>query len=155
MNDIPIPMGVFTALVLETFRLNGELLAAGDSLTRDLGLTSARWQVLGALELAGRPLGVARVARAMGLSRQAVQRIVNDLAAMGFLDFAPNPDHKRAKLVMVTEDGRAAYREAMRRHDAWAQRVVSGLERRDLEGARAVLASLADRVTAVSRPDSL
>jgi len=150
MNDTSIPTGVFTALVLETFRLNGELIAAGDSLTRDLGLTSARWQVLGALELAGRPLGVARVARAMGLSRQAVQRTVNDLAAMGFADFAPNPDHKRAKLVMVTEDGHGAYHEAMRRHDAWAQRVVSGLGRRDLEGARAILASLADRVAGES-----
>jgi len=38
-----------TNLILEIFRVNGLLLAAGDRLTRDLGLTSARWQVLGAL----------------------------------------------------------------------------------------------------------
>ena len=43
---------LLTRLVLELFRLNGRLLAAGDAMTRDLGLTSARWQVLGAVRLA-------------------------------------------------------------------------------------------------------
>ena len=38
---------VITDLILETFRLNGQLLAAGDALVSDVGLTSARWQVLG------------------------------------------------------------------------------------------------------------
>jgi hypothetical protein len=37
-----------TDLVLEVFRLNGRLLAAGDRLSKTVGLTSARWQVLGA-----------------------------------------------------------------------------------------------------------
>ena len=41
-----------TDLVLAVFRLNGRLLTAGDRLVSDLGLTSARWQVLGAIALA-------------------------------------------------------------------------------------------------------
>ena len=48
-----------TELILETFRLNGRLLAAGDALVRDLGLTSARWQILGAIALSPVPLPVA------------------------------------------------------------------------------------------------
>jgi hypothetical protein len=40
-----------TALILEVFRFNGRLLAAGDKLVANLGLTSARWQVLGAIAL--------------------------------------------------------------------------------------------------------
>ena len=40
-----------TDLVLDVFRLNGALLASGDTLVKDLGLTSARWQVLGAIAL--------------------------------------------------------------------------------------------------------
>jgi len=39
----------FTELVLETFQFNGRLLAAGDRLAKPLGLTSSRWQVLGAI----------------------------------------------------------------------------------------------------------
>jgi hypothetical protein len=41
-----------TQLILDTFRANGLLLAAGDELTAPKGLTAARWQVLGALALA-------------------------------------------------------------------------------------------------------
>ena len=39
--------GAGTELVLDVFRLNGLLLAAGDHLTAGEGLTAARWQVLG------------------------------------------------------------------------------------------------------------
>jgi DNA-binding MarR family transcriptional regulator len=60
-----------TDLVLEIFRVNGLLLAVGDRLTKELGLTSARWQVMGAL--ADGPLTAAQIARKMGLKRQSVQ----------------------------------------------------------------------------------
>src|SRR5262249_27541551 len=98
-----------TELILDVFRLNGRLLAAGDRLVADLGLTSARWQVLGAVALAATPGPVAHLARSMGLTRQGVQRIVNALAAQGLLQFEPNPHHRRAPLVTLTEEGRQAY----------------------------------------------
>ena len=63
-----------TDLVLEVFRLNGRLNASGDALVAKIGLTSARWQVLGAIALKAAPLPVVRIAEAMGLSRQSVQR---------------------------------------------------------------------------------
>jgi hypothetical protein len=58
------------------FRLKGRLLAAGDLSTDDLGPTSGRWQVLGAIEQ--RPLPVAESARNMGVTRQAAQRVADD-----------------------------------------------------------------------------
>ncbi|MGI9424539.1 MAG: MarR family winged helix-turn-helix transcriptional regulator, partial [Hyphomicrobiaceae bacterium] len=76
---------------------------AGDRLTAPLGLTSARWQILGAIEGEGRPITVAQIGRRMGLSRQSVQRVVNDLERDGFVSFEDNPDHKRAKFVVLTE----------------------------------------------------
>jgi DNA-binding Lrp family transcriptional regulator len=85
-----------TALILETFRLNGRLLAAGDALVESLNLTSARWQVLGAIATAPVPLSVAQIARSMGLTRQAVQRLANDMERDGLLRFAANPNHRRA-----------------------------------------------------------
>ena len=68
-----------TDLVLELFRLNNRLLAAGDRLVAGIGLTSARWKVLGTISTAERPQPVAWLARDMGGNRQNVQRIVNDL----------------------------------------------------------------------------
>ncbi|KMO09704.1 MarR family transcriptional regulator, partial [Methylobacterium indicum] len=83
------------------FRLNGDLLTAGDALVDDLGLTSARWQVLGAVALSPVPLPVAHIARNMGLTRQAVQRVVDDLHEVGFVRIDPNPHHRRAHLVAL------------------------------------------------------
>src|SRR5258708_20215260 len=97
-----------TELILDVFKLNGRLLAAGDRLTKDIGLTSARWQVIGAVALAGAPQPVANLARNMGLTRQAVQRTVNELHSEGVVTFAVNPHHQRAKLVSLTNKGRAA-----------------------------------------------
>jgi DNA-binding MarR family transcriptional regulator len=102
-------------LAVEVFRLNGALLAAGDALVAELGLTSARWQVLGAIALSPAPLPVAHIARNMGQTRQSVQRIANELEAEGLLRFAPNPHHQRAKLVLLTERGRKAFDAAMAR----------------------------------------
>jgi DNA-binding MarR family transcriptional regulator len=131
-----------TALILEVFKLNGRLLAAGDRLTKDLGLTSARWQVIGAVALAGAPQPVANLARNMGLTRQAVQRTVNELHGEGVVAFAANPHHQRAKLVSLTDKGRAAYAEAMRRQGPWARRLARHLAASDAATAIRVLKAL-------------
>lgn len=101
-------------LALEVFRLNGALIAFGDALVAPLGLTSARWQVLGAVAQGEGALPVAQLARNMGLARQSVQRVVDELAAAGILAFAENPNHKRAKLVRLTGRGETLFAEAAR-----------------------------------------
>ena len=135
-------------LILDVFRLNGRLLAEGDRLVADLGLTSARWQVLGAIALAPTPQPVAWIARSMGLYRQGVQRIVNELVAEGFAAFADNPHHRRAKLVTLTAKGRSACEAAERRQRPWVNALAKGLDAGDLATARRVLGILRDRLDA-------
>jgi DNA-binding MarR family transcriptional regulator len=139
-----------TELILESFRLNGRLLAAGDALVRDLGLTSARWQVLGAIALSPVPLPVSHIARNMGLSRQNVQRIANELEAQGTVCFGPNPHHQRAKLVALTARGRALHEAAADRQKPWAAALGEGLAAHDVETATALLRSLRDHLEAQS-----
>lgn len=126
-------VATLTELILETFQLNGRLLAAGDRLTAPLGLTSARWQALGALG-AG-PLPVAQIARNMGLARQSVQRTVNVLADEGLVEFATNPNHRRAKLVALTAEGQSRLAAVSRGQRSWAKRVSRHLPQRDLRTA--------------------
>ncbi len=121
----------FSGLLLEVFRLNGQLLAAGDELARPAGLTSARWQVLGVVD--HDPVTVAAVARTMGLTRQSVQQTADALARDGFIAFEENPGDRRAKLMALTEQGRLALRAVERRQAEWANRI----------GERATLAELA------------
>jgi DNA-binding MarR family transcriptional regulator len=137
-----------TELILETFRLNGRLLAAGDALVRDLGLTSARWQVLGAAAMAPAPLSVAQIARTMGLSRQGVQRIVNELQKQGIVRLAPNPHHQRAKLVLPTERGRGLFAAATARQRPWAEALAGGLDRREVDAALGVVRRVRARLEA-------
>ena len=135
-----------TDLVLETFRLNGRLLAAGDELVADLGLTSARWQVLGAMALSPVPLSVAQIARNMGLTRQAVQRLVNEMQDDGLVQLAPNPHHQRAKLVVLSPRGKMAFAGAMKRQTAWANKLANGVTALEIATAAAMLRRLRQRL---------
>jgi DNA-binding MarR family transcriptional regulator len=133
-------------LSVEVFRLNGELLAVGDALVADIGLTSARWQVLGAIALSPAPLPVAHLARNMGLARQSVQRIANELESEGLLRFAPNPHHQRAKLALLTERGRRTYDAAMERWQPRAAELGRSLKHSELAAALEVLRTIRRRL---------
>ncbi len=135
-----------TGLVIEVFRLNGDVLAAGDVLVDDLGLTSARWQVLGAIALSPVPLPVAHLARNMGLTRQAVQRVVDEMRRDGLVSLALNPHHQRAMLVVMTDGGETAYQVAMGRQQGWADTLASGLSPERIEAARDLLHELQRRL---------
>ena len=116
-----------TALILETFRLNGALLAAGNKLTKPVGMTSARWQVMGSMHESKHDLTVAQIARRRGLARQGVQRIVNDLQEFGFVVLEENIDHKRSPLVSITDKGKEVMAEIDEAQAAWVNGLCDGL----------------------------
>jgi DNA-binding MarR family transcriptional regulator len=137
-----------TEVILATFRTNGLLLTAGDRLSAPEGLTSARWQVLGAAAIADRPLTVPQIARRMGLTRQSVRATTARLVADGLVELAPNPDHRRAALVRPSARGKAAFQAMDARQRVWAGRLAEGLASTDLETAARVLRALSDRLEA-------
>ena len=137
-----------TDLILRIFRANGALLAAGDRLAGPLGLTSARWQLLGAIAEQDQPLSVAQLARTMGVTRQAVQRIANELKAGGVVAFRTNPRHKRAQLVELTDHGRDLFERAMDLQRPWAVSLGHHLSPAQVAGARETLDTLLLRLEA-------
>jgi DNA-binding MarR family transcriptional regulator len=140
-----------TDVVLRAFRANGHLLAAGDLLAAEEGLTAARWQALGALALADRPLTVPQIARRMGLTRQAVQASVNRLLSEGLVEADTNPDHRRSPLIRLTELGAARYERLQRRQVSWINELATGLSQSELETTARVLEQLSNRLNATSR----
>lgn len=132
---------LFATAAVTTFKLNGQFLAVAEELARPAGITVAWWQVLGAI--LREPLPVAGIAREMGLARQSVQRIADLLVAKGFAEYHPNPAHRRAKLVAVTEAGHNAVRGINPQHADMAKRLAAelGTER---------LAQIADALTDLS-----
>ena len=133
---------VLTNLMLDLFRLNSLLLTAGDRVVAPLSLTSARWQILGAMVSAERSQPVAWIARDLGANRQNVQRIINDLHKDGLVVFEPNPHHRRAQLVVLTDKGRQAFHAAMELQTPWVNRLSEGLTVKELETMQRAITSL-------------
>jgi DNA-binding MarR family transcriptional regulator len=131
-----------TSLILDLFRLNSLVLTAGDRLVARLGLTSARWQILGGIVTAGRPQPVAWLARNLGANRQNVQRIINDLHKEELVAFEANPHHRRAQLVVLTDKGRQTFDAAMRLQAPWINSLSDGLSVKDIETVHRVIAAL-------------
>ena len=142
-----------TSLILDLFRLNSLLLTAGDRLVSRLGLTSARWQILGAIVTAERPEPVAWLARNLGANRQNVQRIINDLHREGLVAFEANPHHRRAQLVVLTDKGQQTFDAAMRLQVPWVNSLSGGFLVRDIDAAHHVMTALRKRLEGNSEPE--
>ncbi|GGW41215.1 MarR family winged helix-turn-helix transcriptional regulator [Streptomyces caelestis] len=135
---------------LGVFRLNGQFLAVAEELARPAGLTAAWWQVLGAV--LGEPLPVSGIARAMGITRQSVQRIADLLVERGLAEYRPNPAHRRAKLLAPTARGRAAIARIDPGHAAFADRLAEEFGEAELAEAVRVLERLSKVVDQVGPP---
>ncbi|NVK18322.1 MAG: MarR family transcriptional regulator [Methylocystaceae bacterium] len=135
-----------TQIILEIFRLNGCLINEGNELVKDLGITSARWQVLGALSYAQKPLTVPEIAHDMGLTRQAVQRLVNEMTADDFVTTRENINHKRSRLIELTKHGQDIFNQAMKRQNQWAEALAKGFSIHDLNTALELMTLLRQRL---------
>ena len=136
---------------LTVFRLNGQFLALAEELARPAGLTAARWQVLGAVLTT--PLPVAGIARAMGITRQSVQRLADILVAEGLAEYLPNPSHRRAKLLRPTEAGLAAVRRIDPLHAVAARRLAGEVGHDELAHTVEALAALSAALDAMAPDD--
>ncbi len=135
-----------SALFLDIFRANALLVAAGDQLVAPLGPTSARWQVLGTVAMAPTPQPVAHIARDMGLARQSVQRLVNELADAGLVELKDNPHHRRARLIVLSERGRETFAAIHKLQRPWVDGLAEGMDASQIEAAAEVLKALRSRL---------
>ncbi|WP_324698894.1 MarR family winged helix-turn-helix transcriptional regulator [Novosphingobium sp. RL4] len=132
----------FTELILGLMRANNVTLTWGDRLVAPFGLTSARWQILGAIALSDQARPVAWIARDLGSNRQNVQRIVNDLNKEGLVTFEPNPHHRRANLVVLTPKGQSAYAAALAEYNPRVNTLANGMTISEIRLASQVLSKL-------------
>jgi DNA-binding MarR family transcriptional regulator len=139
-------------LVVQVLRLNGQLVAAGDSLAKPAGQTSARWKVLAAIEEG--PSSVAEIARLFGLARQSVQRVADVLVDEGLATYEDNPRHRRAKLLEPTPRGLEAVRTIQSAQRRWARRLGAEMGEEALRRCTAVLADVIQALEARSSPTS-
>ncbi len=128
----------FTDLVVQTLRLHGLLIAAGNAMAKPVGQTETRWQVMGVIEHG--PATVAEIARVFGLARQSVQRTADALVRDGLAAYEENPRHRRAKLVRLTPAGVSVLRTIQMAQREWADALGAEVGEQDLRLAAEVLA---------------
>ena len=99
-----------TDLIIRIFRANGTLVTWGDRFAAPFGLTSARWQMLGALALSSEALTAPQIAANMGVTRQGAQKQLNLLLKEGMVERQPNPLNKRSPTYRLSTAGNSLYR---------------------------------------------
>lgn len=107
---------------------------------------------MGAIAEAEGTLPVAGLARNMGLVRQSVQRVADELAALELVRFADNPHHRRAKLVQLTDKGAALFADANARWLTVADALVAEFGADEIERAADFLRLVRERVETRNKP---
>ncbi|MCH5642450.1 MarR family winged helix-turn-helix transcriptional regulator [Gordonia sp. ABSL49_1] len=127
-------------LVADVFELAGLLRRSGEAVAAEEGQTQARWQLLSAVS--ERSLTVPQAARRLGVTRQGVQRVANDLVAAGLAELRANPDHRTSPLLETTENGREVLRAITARAAVVNDRLADTVEPAELASTRDTLKRL-------------
>lgn len=109
---------------MAVFDVNGLITRAGERISRPLGQSAARWQVLGR---AFQPQTVAEMAADMGHARQSVQRVADVLEGEGLIAYRPHPTDRRTKLVELTPRGHEVLSAIYQRQVAWFADIAARL----------------------------
>lgn len=142
----------YRLLMADVYEVAGASRRSSEDLAVTTGQTAARWHVLSVVS--EEALSVAASARRLGLARQSVQRVVNDLRVDDLVHLQPDPADRRAPLVALTERGRAVFAELQATSERDRVRLLeaSGLSASDLQQARSTLRALADALRGAASP---
>jgi DNA-binding MarR family transcriptional regulator len=119
--------------VVALFQANGKMLEWGDAFTTPYGLTSARWQILGAIAWAGQKQTAPQIAEQMGVSRQGAQKQLNLLAEDGLIEKLSNPSHQRSPHYRLTDKGSALFERVNLAWQSHAAKTGEAFSTQDLE----------------------
>ncbi|TIM30543.1 MAG: MarR family transcriptional regulator [Mesorhizobium sp.] len=92
------------------------------------------------------PLTVPQIAQMRPTSRQRMQRLADELAADGLVEFVGNPKHRRSKLVQLTRKGAARYGELNAQLMAIASTMGVALDEADIRKTAEVVRQLSNDV---------
>ena len=114
-------------LFREVFELQAALSVIMDTVHEQAGLSTSQHKIMRTLSHIG-PATVPDIAVVLGVSRQFVQTVCNNLLSYEFIEFAANPRHKRSKLAALTERGRIAFRQSRKNENKIIEQTLPGVD---------------------------
>ncbi|MFC5218450.1 MarR family winged helix-turn-helix transcriptional regulator [Streptomyces coerulescens] len=127
-------------LIADVLEAAGALRRLGEETAGAEGLTQARWQVLSVAS--EEPLTIPQAARRLGVSRQNIQRVANDLVSLGLAAYTPNPDHRSSPLLTVTPQGQESLARLTDRATKMHRSLFAGIPDEEIRATRASLRRL-------------
>lgn len=145
VTDSPLPPDALARRLTEVYDLVGPVYRRAQRLVEQGlapdGLSVGVRAVLALLYRNG-PMTVPQMGRAQAISRQFVQRMVNDAAARGLVESVPNPAHRRSSLIRLTDAGRAAVTAVLDREHLLLREVGGALTDADVTACLRVLGAM-------------
>jgi DNA-binding MarR family transcriptional regulator len=132
----------YRLLIADVYELAGTSRRTSDLLAAELGQTAARWHVMSVISVAA--CTVPEIAHRLGLARQSVQRVVDDLATTRMVELLPNPMHARSPRVALTKAGARTLEQLFAASDRDRAELLdrAGVSAKQLAAARSTLHSL-------------
>jgi DNA-binding MarR family transcriptional regulator len=131
------------ALMLEVAQFFFRIRAVGQKTGLITSWGGGAFGFMRSLALIG-PLTVPQIAQMRPTSRQRMQRLADELAAAGLVEFIDNPRHRRSKLVRLTRKGDARYRELSARFLAIASTMGAELKEAEIRKTTEIVRRLSD-----------
>lgn len=129
----------------EVFSLHQALSSVMDQVHEQAGMNTSQLKVIRALIHLG-PATVPDIASFLGVSRQFVQTVTNSLLASAFLEMRPNPRHKRSRLIVLNESGRAKFDQTKVNESRIIEQSLPELDSNSVRQARNLLHELCEAV---------
>ncbi len=86
------------------------------------------------------------LAERAGITKQSMAYLVDSLGELGYVEYAPDPDDRRAKLARLTERGHSAQQAALRISLQVEREMAALIGEREMADLRALLERLTDRL---------
>jgi DNA-binding MarR family transcriptional regulator len=143
----PSPAGAYRAVDQFTFEVALLFFRMRTAATEYLGQgrhSTGRRSIL--KSLAEGPQTVPAMARRRSVSRQHVQKLVDELKADGLVGTRPNPRDRRSRLIVLQSRGRAFLEELRAREAELFAQLAEGLRLEDFEQATRLVREIRERL---------
>ena len=136
-------------LFREVFELRSALSKIMDRVHTKAGFSTSQKKIMQTLANLG-PTTVPNIAASLGVSRQFVQTVCNDLLALGLLNYRDNPRHKRSKIASLTHQGVTAFRKACQNENMIIEEALPDIETHRIKDAHKLLQHIRKRMQRIS-----
>ena len=137
------PDELLYAVIRRLWPLHRTVVRAVERELAGTGMSAGHHALLDVLRTGG-PRTVPQLGRELGLDRQPVQRWVNEAAALGLVESAPNPAHRRSPLIRLTGHGTETIRSVQEFEAAHLRRELADLTEQEVTTALHVLDRLGE-----------